>query len=299
MEKPTLLLTGASGFLGVRLRLGLAGAWRVIAAGRSASGPDAVRLDFEDPASVAAAFDKTRPAAVVHCAGAARPDECEQDPALARRLNPEAAGLAARECARVGARLVHFSTDLVFDGEKGWYDEDDEPRPLSVYGRTKLEAETEVLAHAPGAVVLRVSSVYGRPLGSRPCFVDDWRAALSAGRPISGYVDQWRTSTDGDQLPEVVARLLADEDLSGVYHWGGAERLTRHETALELCRVFGWDPALARPTRAADERKPAPRPRDASLDSSRLAAALGLAPRSIAAGLAALKAAARPEMEER
>ncbi len=292
-EKPCLLLTGATGFLGTRLAPGLASDWSVVRASRRAQGPGAVRLDLEDPASVRAAFQDIRPAAVVHCGGAARPDECEADPDMARRLNPEAARLVAELSARAGARLVHLSTDLVFDGEKGWYNESDPVHPLSVYGRTKLAAEEAVLSRAPGSVVLRVSSVYGRPLGARPCFVDEWLAALSAGRPISAHVDQWRASTDGDQLPEVIARVLADPDLAGVFHWGGAERLTRYETALELCRAFGFDPALARPTRAADERKPAPRPRDASLDSSRLAAALGLAPRALAQGFATLAAAAR------
>jgi dTDP-4-dehydrorhamnose reductase len=290
---PTLLLTGATGFLGSRLAPGLAPAWRVVRASRRAEGPDAVRLDLEDPASVAAVFDSVRPAAVVHCGGAALPDECEKDPDLARRMNPEAARLVADASARAGARLVHLSTDLVFDGEKGWYDEDDAVNPISVYGRTKLAAEAAVLARAPGAAVLRVSSVYGRPLGARPCFVDEWRAALSAGRPITAFVDQWRTSTDGDQLPEAIGRILAEPDLEGVFHWGGAERMTRHETALALCRVFGYDPGLARPTRAADRRASAPRPRDSSLDSARLSAALGLAPRRIADGFAALKAAAR------
>jgi dTDP-4-dehydrorhamnose reductase len=119
--------------------------------------------------------------------------------------------------------------------------------------------------------------------------VDEWRAALSAGKPVVGYVDQWRTSTDGDQLPEVIGRVLADPDLEGVFHWGGAERLTRHETALVLCRVFGFDPALVRPARAADQRGTVLRPRDVSLDSSRLSAVLGLAPRRLADGFAALK----------
>jgi dTDP-4-dehydrorhamnose reductase len=187
---------------------------------------------------------------------------------------------------------VHLSTDMVFDGEKGWYAEDDAVNPQTVYGRSKLQAEEAVLSRAPGAAVLRVSSVYGRPLGARPCFVDDWRAALAAGRPTPAFVDQWRTSTDGDQLPEVIAGILADPDLDGVFHWGGAERLTRHETALELCRVFGFDASLVRPARAADARGTVLRPRDLSLDSSRLAAALGLAPRKLADGFAALKDAA-------
>jgi dTDP-4-dehydrorhamnose reductase len=132
--------------------------------------------------------------------------------------------------------------------------------------------------------------VYGRPLGTRPCFVDELRAGLSQGRPVSAHVDQWRSPTAGDQLPEVVARVLADPDLEGVFHCGGADRATRHETALLLCRVFGYDSALVRPTRAADQRSAAPRPRDTSLESSRLAAAIGLAPWSLAEGFAALKA---------
>ena len=289
---PTLLLTGATGFLGARLAPGLGSRWKVVRASRRAEGPDSVRLDLEEPASVRAAFAAVRPSAVVHCGGAARPDECETDPAMARRLNPEAARLVAELSAAAGARLVHLSTDLVFDGEKGWYDEDDEVRPLSVYGRTKLEAEEAVLSRAPGSVVLRVSSVYGRPLGGRPCFVDEWRAALSAERPIAAFTDQWRTSTDGDQLPEVIGRLLNDTVLEGVFHWGGAERLTRYETALALCAAFGFDASLVRPARVADQRPAAPRPRDVSLDSSRLSAALGLPPRALAAGFAALKAAA-------
>jgi dTDP-4-dehydrorhamnose reductase len=296
---PTLLLTGATGFIGTRLAPGLASSWRVVRASRSAEGPDSVRLDLEDPASVQAAFDSVQPAAVVHCAGAARPDECEKDPAFARRMNPEAARLVADAAARAGARLVHISTDMVFDGEKGWYGEDDAVDAKTVYGRSKLEAEREVLSRAPGTAVVRVSSVYGRPLGSRPCFVDDWRAALSAGKPISAPVDQWRTSTDGDQLPEVIGRLLADPDLDGVFHWGGAERLTRHETALALCAAFGFDPALARPTRAADQRTGLVRPRDLSLDSSRLSAALGLAPRRLADGFAALNVSVRNSGESR
>jgi dTDP-4-dehydrorhamnose reductase len=292
MTPKTLLLTGATGFLGRRLAPGLAAYGRVVRASRTVSGEDSVRLDLAEPESIRAAFDSVRPDAVVHCGAVAGPDDCERDPALAKRINADSARAVAELCGGSGARLLHLSTDLVFDGEKSWYTEDDAPRPISVYGRVKLDAEEAVLRAAPGACVLRVASVYGRPLGTRSCFVDELRAALSKGEPIAAFTDQWRTPTAGDALADALLRLLADPDLDGVFHWGGADRVTRYESALALCRVFGYDPNLVRPARAADKSFVAPRPRDTSLDSSRLAGALGLAPPTVAEGFAALKAAA-------
>jgi dTDP-4-dehydrorhamnose reductase len=288
----TLLLTGATGFLGTRLTPVFEGSWRVARASRSADGVGAVRLDLLDPDSIRRAFDLVRPDALVHAGAEALPDPCERDPERARRVNTDASRLLAELCGAAGIRMVHFSTDLVFDGEKGWYDEDDRTNPLSVYGRTKLAAEEAVLSKAPGSVVLRVSTVYGRRLGTRACFVDELRDALSAGKVIGAFVDQWRSPTDGDGLGEVVLRVLADPDIEGVRHWGGAERATRFETAVALCRAFGFDERLVHPTRAADKKFPAPRPRDTSLNSARLAAEIGLAPAPLADGLAALKAAA-------
>jgi len=293
MTPPTLLLTGATGFLGLRLAPALAAFGRVVRASRTAEGPDSARLDLEDPDSIRRAFDAVGPAAVVHAGAVARPDDCEKDPALARRVNLDATRVLAGLCAGARARLVHLSTDLVFDGEKGFYSEDDAVRPISVYGRTKLAAEEAALAAAPGAVVLRVASLYGRPLGTPRCFVDELRASLSRGEPTGAFEDQWRSPTAADRLHEAILRALAEPRLEGVFHWGGADRATRYETAVALCRAFGWDERLVRRTRAADKRLPAPRPRDSSLDSSRLAAALGLAPTTLAEGFAALKAAAR------
>jgi dTDP-4-dehydrorhamnose reductase len=128
-------------------------------------------------------------------------------------------------------------------------------------------------------------------LGDRTCFVDHLQASLAAGRAVPGFTDQWRTSTAADQIPEVVRRILADPKLGGVFHWGGADRTTRYETALAFCRVMGFDERLVHPARAADKQFLAPRPRDTSLNSSRLAAALGLAPVGLQQGFAALKGA--------
>lgn len=225
---------------------------------------------------------------MVHAGAESDPDACERDPERAKRVNVDAVKTLAGLCGAAGARLVHFSTDLVFDGERGLYAENDAPNPGGVYARGKLASEEAALVRAPGAAVLRVSTAYGRPMGGRPGFIDGLREKLSRSEPVTAFTDQWRSSTAADQLPEVLAKLLADPDLEGVFHWGGAERATRFEAALIFARVMGYDEKLVHPGRAVDRKFASPRPRDSSLDSSRLASAIGVAPLTYEAGFKAL-----------
>jgi dTDP-4-dehydrorhamnose reductase len=248
-------------------------------------------LDLADPDSIRRAFDAAAPQVVIHAGGESDPDACEKDPDRAKRVNVDAVKTLGMLCGASRTRLIHFSTDLVFDGERGWYTEDDVPYPSGVYARGKLLSEEAALVRAPGAVVLRISTAYGRPMGGRPGFVDGMRAKLAAGEAVSAFTDQWRTSTAADQLPEVLAGLLADPDLEGVFHWGGAERATRFDAAVTFARVMGFDENLIHPGRAVDMKFASPRPRDSSLDSSRLAAAIGVAPLNYEVGFKALRGA--------
>lgn len=248
-------------------------------------------LDLSDTDSIRRAFDAAAPDLVIHAGAESDPDACEKEPDRAQRVNVDAVKTLAMLCGASRTRLVHFSTDLVFDGERGWYTENDTPRPRGVYARGKLASEEAALVRAPGAVVLRISTAYGRPMGGRPGFIDGLRAKLAAGEAVTAFTDQWRTSTAADQLSEVVARLLKDPDLEGVFHWGGAERATRFEIATIFARVMGFDETLVRPGRAAEAQFASHRPRDSSLDSSRLAAAIGLAPLTYEAGFKVLRGA--------
>lgn len=283
-----LLITGATGFIGERLARDLAGRWEVVRLARE-PGPGGLACDLEEPGALAKAWESARPDAVAHAAAIADPDDAEREPERARRLNAEAAGELAALCRRRGAALAHLSTDLVFDGARSFYREDDPTGPISVYGRTKLEGERLVLAEYPGAAVLRVCLVYGRSRGKRKSFLDTLVSRLGSGQPLRAFRDQWRTPTANALLPDTIDQVLR-RGLSGVLHWGGADRVSRWEFALEVCRVFGFDERLAQEAPAAEAAWTAPRPADVSLDSSRLAGLLGARPWTLREGLEKAKA---------
>jgi dTDP-4-dehydrorhamnose reductase len=286
MAAPRLLITGASGFIGSRLFRDLGGPWDLIGAASSRADPKLLRLELCEPEKIERALLELRPAAVVHAAAMADPDECQRQPELAQRVNCEGAHAVARACRRLKARLVHFSTDLVFDGQGSWYKETDPPRPISVYGRSKLAAEDAVLAECPDAAVLRVASVYGRALGGRKSFLDTVCDKLSGAERVKCFTDQWRTATSVGQLPDIVAALLNRPGLGGIFHWGGATRASRQEFCAAVCRVFGFSESLLAPCRMAEAQFLAPRPRDVSLDSGKLSGLIAIPAWTLAEGLA-------------
>jgi dTDP-4-dehydrorhamnose reductase len=224
-------------------------------------------VDVCDADALAAAFRKARPQVVLHAAAMARISDCIRNPDHASRVNAEGSAMLARLAAEVGARLVHVSTDLVFDGGKGAYREEDAAEPLSVYGRTKRDAETAILAY-PGHAVVRLSLLFGPSVVGRATFFDEQVAALRAGRPVTLFVDEWRTplslATAADALT-----ALAKSDYVGLIHLGGPERLSRWEMGLRLASRLGADPSLVIAGLRDRAPAPEPRPRDTSLDSSR------------------------------
>ena len=150
-----VLLTGARGQLGYELRRTLAPLGQVIACDRT-------ELDLADPASIRKAVRETAPGLIVNAGAYTAVDQAESEPDLAMAINGQAPGILAEEANRIGASIVHYSTDYVFDGEKsGPYVEEDLPNPLNVYGRTKLAGERAVIASGAQHLIFRTSWVYG------------------------------------------------------------------------------------------------------------------------------------------
>jgi dTDP-4-dehydrorhamnose reductase len=256
-----LLVTGATGTLG-----------QAFARGCESRGlpyrlTTRQELDIAAADSVAAALDEIRPWGVVNTAGFVRVDEAEDEPDGCRRENTEGARLLAEACAARGVGLVAFSSDLVFDGAKRTpYMESDPPKPLNVYGLTKLEAERATLAAHPGALVARTSAFFGP--ADEHNFVTVALAALAAGEPFRAADDGFVSPTYVPHLVDAVLDLLIDGE-AGVWHlanegetsWAGLARM-----AATLCDV----PADSlEPVATADLGLRAPRPPYSVLGSER------------------------------
>jgi dTDP-4-dehydrorhamnose reductase len=245
----TLLITGGTGYLGGEL---------VRQAGPEAAHP---RLELLDPAAVRAGFEALRPSAVIHTAYR------QDDP----RVNADGSAAVAQAAAESGARMIHISTDLVFDGRASTpYTEDDEPNPLDAYGRSKLEAERRVLELHPDALVVRTSLLVGREQPGRR-----EQAVLEAARgerEMTFFEDEWRSPTLVSDLAAALLELTS-LDLTGILHVAGAEPVNRYELACMIATAHGLPTARLRGGSLAESGLE--RAANCVLDSSRARALLG------------------------
>jgi len=271
------LVTGASGFLGghVLRRLGAdAAVSDVLAlAGRGQVVPsraDVRRVDLADADACVHALAAFRPTHVAHVGAMTAVGDCYQSPEKARAANTEATIRLAQAAAADGARFVFSSTDMVFDGSAAPYRESDAPSPLSVYGRSKADAEAG-LHGLRGVVVARIPLMFGFACTARPGTFASQIAALRGGQPLRLFEDEHRTPIwVVDAARAMVA--LARSGVEGVIHVAGPERLSRYELIARSAAILGVSTGslsrISRTSIAAAE----PRPADLSLDGRRFAA---------------------------
>lgn len=255
------VVLGAAGLVGGALCDELTGAgWRVVAATRAA-------CDVRDPAAVRALCRDARPAVVFNAAAYTNVDRAEAEPDLARAVNADGAEVVARVAAEAGAKVVHYSTDFVFDGEQDRpYVEEDPPAPLSAYARSKAEGDERVRAAAPRHVILRVGCIYGR--GGRN-FPSTLARRLRAGEPLRVDAER-RVSPTWVCDVAVASRVLARTEHHGLFHCTAQGETTWAEFARRLAGELGLRDALIQPMSDAGLALAARRPRRAVLDNRRL-----------------------------
>jgi dTDP-4-dehydrorhamnose reductase len=263
----TLLITGASGQLGQRTaREALAAGWRVVGTFQRAPLEtlpiEWQVLDFLDHAAIDHLVGTVRPAAVINTAVRMRPSAIWG-------VNADGAAAVAKAAVKVGARLVHMSTDALFDGEKTSYGEADDPSPVTLYGASKAAAETAVRALAPEAVVVRTSLILDDdPLDNHSRMVLDIARGL---RPEKLFTDELRCPIAAVDLARVLLELI-ELPVAGILNVAGADAVSRHELGVLVARRYGLDPATVPATTLAASGLR--RPPDLRLDTSRARALL-------------------------
>jgi dTDP-4-dehydrorhamnose reductase len=278
-----ILLLGKGGQVGWELQRALAPLGRLIAL--DTDGADGLSGDFTDPDAVAATVRKVAPDLIVNAAAHTAVDRAESEPELARLINAVTPARIALEAAALGAHLVHYSTDYVFDGSgSAPRDESAPTNPLSVYGRTKREAELAIASSGAIHLILRTSWVYAARGGN---FARTMLRLAKERDRLTVIADQIGAPTGADLLADVTAHavrsLRTRPELSGLYHcvaagetsWHGYARhvVARARDAGQAIRVA--DDAIA-PIPTTDYPTPAARPLNSRLDTRKLRDAFGL-----------------------
>ena len=257
-----VLVTGANGQLGtdVVAQLSAPGHHDVLAT-------DVDELDISSRQAVLSAVTGWRPDLIVNCAAMTAVDRCETEVDLAYRLNALAPRHLAEGAARVGAHMVHVSTDYVFDGTKtGPYLEWDEPNPQSVYGRSKLAGEREVLSIAPGSTVVRTAWVCGVHGAN---MVKTALRLSEGGGPLRFVDDQHGCPTFTDDLAGMLIRLGVDRR-PGIFHVTNQGATTWYQFVRDVIAAAGRDPSMVSPIATAEYPTPATRPANSVLDNAAL-----------------------------
>ena len=228
--------------------------------------------DLLDAQRTRAIISALRPDVVIHAQALSDVDQCEVEPDAAQTLNVQTIANVVQALAAEQALLICVSTDYVFDGKKGRpYDETDEPNPINVYGRSKLEAERQALGY-PRAVIVRTSTLFG---AGRMNFCDHIVQQLTSGQPIEAFVDQVTSPTYTVDLAEGIGDLCAVLMVSRalqprVVHMANAGECSRFTFAQRVRELLGCPVELVQPIPMAHQRRPAARPRYSALTTIRV-----------------------------
>jgi dTDP-4-dehydrorhamnose reductase len=290
-----ILITGASGLLGMNLALDAGRTHKVIGVDRSTlvSAPfQVIKADLLDPDAIRHVFKESKPEAVIHCAALADVDACEANPELARRVNTEMPARLADMCARLKVRLLHISTDAVFDGQKAdYYVENDRPNPIGVYSTTKYEGEKAVLQVNPLAIVARVN-FYGWSISGKRSLAEFFVNNLSNEKAVNGFTDVIFCPMLVNHLSEILIAML-ERGLHGLYNAVGPQAMSKYQFGVEVARKFGLQENLIAPQSVDKSSLTARRSHNLRLSTHKLSTELQLTLPDFSTGLAMFYAQAQ------
>jgi dTDP-4-dehydrorhamnose reductase len=262
-----ILVCGANGLLGQRLSLMLStqNNYEVLNTSVERSFVfdkmlfDYNQLDITNRSDVKSLISSYQPDVILNAAAATNVDWCESHHEEAWKANVNAVENLAEASRKVGAKLIHVSTDYIFDGKYGPYDEAAQPNPIGYYGKTKLASENAVLVAEISHTILRTIVLYGNGINVKANFALWVINNLKAGKQITVVDDQLGNPTFVSDL--AMAMIKAFElNREGIFHIGGGDQLSRYDFALQAAEVFGFDASLIKRIKTSDLMQASPRP---------------------------------------
>ncbi len=234
-------------------------------------------LDICDRINLKGLISLHDPDIVINLAAITNVDLCEKKPDLALEVNTNG---VKNICDIFKGKIIHLSTDYVFDGKNGPYDEEDEVSPLSFYGKTKLEAEKVVTSHNSNNLIIRGNVLYDNFLNSKASFLNWVVKSLKKKTPISVVNDQINNPTWARSMAKIIG-LCVEKEISGIYHWGDAEFVSRYEFAKMIAKHYNLEKELISPISTEELGQVAPRPLKSGLISERIVKELDIKQPSI------------------
>jgi dTDP-4-dehydrorhamnose reductase len=233
------------------------------------------QLDITTRNDVRRVVDEFQPDTIINTAAVTNVDLCETERKLAWSVNVAGVENLAIAAKFAGAKIIHLSTDYVFDGKNGPYNEEARPNPLSYYGRTKLASENVVRTSGVPFAIVRTMILYGVANNVKPNFVLWLIHELEREKPVRVVDDQYGSPTLVDDLAYGILKIITF-NREGVYHIAGPEWINRYEFAVKLAKTFSFDKKLIAPVKTLLLKQPAPRPLRSGLITLKAETQLGI-----------------------
>ncbi len=280
-----ILVIGATGQLGrLCLKVFSGEKYQTLGTGFSRLSSGLTPLDLSQEGEAAAVVSRVRPDIAIICGAMTDVEGCESSREKAFQINSKSPADIAREMKKIpGGKLVFLSTDYVFDGTCGPYDENSLTHPLNVYGESKLKGEKAVLEASESNLVVRTTTVYSFQAGGNN-FTMQLLKRLSQKEKMLVAADQWATPTYAQDLALALENLIK-VDACGIIHAAGSDFISRLDFAREAARILKLDPSLIQGLPTSQLKQKAKRPLKAGLKTDRLQKAVGYLMRGIKEGL--------------
>ena len=264
-----ILVTGGSGFIGGHIIQLARKKYKVYAIYNNSvitknKNIQTYQIDLSQNENINSLLEKIKPSVVIHTAAISNLDVCEKNHKLAQQINVEATETMANWSKKNGAKFIFISSDMVFDGKRGNYREDDSVNPLSFYAQTKVQCEEKIAQLNFNSVVVRVALTYGIGRTRFNTFFENMISNIKSNTSVALFVDQFRTPILVNNLSEAILELAGNE-FTGIINLSGGERMSRWDFGLLTCKILGLPTKRLIKSSMFDFPGAASRPQDISL----------------------------------